>query len=407
MALLGHSGSQAPQLMHSSVMMMAISQVYFRAPPAAATTNAGANIARVPLPFDQRLSACLQVGRLFDLFGNAKPWPGFSCGLGEEEYAAFNTAIARAGVVNGWFTDVNVRHMMKSLSLMLADEALRPWIRDDRMEQRQPAVPKRIGIIMAGNVPMVGFHDLLCVIMSGHHTRIKPSSQDNVLIPAVIDLLELLAPGIKRQVTIADGKLGEVDALIATGSNNTARYFEHYFGHVPRIVRKGRVSVAILDGSETEEDLRFLAEDVFRYFGLGCRNVSKVYLPREFELDRLFKAMYDWNDIVNHHKYANNYDYNRAVWLMEQVKFLDNGFVLLKEDKSLASPMAALYYERFDDREEALRAIESQRASIQVVLGIGKGLCPFGNAQYPNLWDYADDVDTMGFLLGLDQGTNS
>lgn len=341
----------------------------------------------------------LQLGRAFRLFGRAEAWPGHSCGLAEEEFAAFNAAILAAGIRNAWFTEENVRHMLTSLAVMLEKEAMDRWVKELDLSARQPAAPKHVGIIMAGNVPMVGFHDLLCVLLSGHRAVIKFSSQDNVLLPAVLEVLERLAPGIGEQVIVADGRLGDVDALIATGSTNTARYFEHYFSHVPRIVRKGRVSVAVLDGSESEEELRSLGDDIFRYFGLGCRNVSKLYFPQTFAVDRFFEAMYDWRHVIDHPKYANNYDYDRAVWLLEQVKFFDNGFVLLREHASLASPVASVFFERYDDRDAVMRSLEEQRERIQVILG--RGLCPFGAAQFPKVWDYADDIDTMAFLIGL------
>jgi len=190
-----------------------------------------------------------------------------------------------------------------------------------------------------------------------------------------------------------------VDAVIATGSDNTARYFEHYFGHLPRIVRKSRVSVAVLDGSETPEELAALGEDVFRYFGLGCRNVAKVYLPRDFDLDRLFGAFFPWKDIVHHHKYANNYTYTRAVWMLDRVPFVENGFLLLREAEALPSAVSTLHWERYDDRASLEADLAACATSIQCV--VGHGHVPFGRAQYPALWDYADGVDTMRFLLGL------
>lgn len=352
------------------------------------------------LTLEQRLSAFVQLGRVFAHFGKGDAWPGYACGLSQDEFDAFGPSITRAEQANGWFTRENTRHMLRSLGLMLDEQALRPWCAEYGLTDT-PAAVRTIGMVMAGNVPLVGFHDLLCVLLSGRRARIKLSSQDAVLMPAVIDVLDRFAPGMKQLVAIADGKLGDVDAVIATGSNNTARYFEHYFGNLPRVVRKGRMSVAVLDGHETDEDLRFLAEDVFRYFGLGCRSVSKLYIPRDFNLDRFFGAAYDWKGIIDHHKYANNYDYNRAVWLLEQVPFLENGFVQLKEDAALASPVAALYYERYDDRAAVLASLHEQRDRIQIIVGKGPGLCPFGNSQFPHPWDYADDVDTMAFLKGL------
>ncbi|MCC7501331.1 MAG: acyl-CoA reductase, partial [Flavobacteriales bacterium] len=183
------------------------------------------------------------------------------------------------------------------------------------------------------------------------------------------------------------------------GSTNTSRYFEHYFGHLPRLVRKGRVSVAVLDGTETDSELKDLGEDLFRYFGLGCRNVSKLYVPRDYDLDRVFGAIFPWQDIVNHNKYANNYDYNRALWMLDRVPILENGFVVFKEESALASPVAAVYYERYDDINVVGRSLEAQAEQIQCV--VGHGHVPFGAAQCPGPGEYADGVDTLWFLLGL------
>ncbi len=347
------------------------------------------------LPFELRLGAFIQLGNVFGLFGRSVTWPGFSCGLSEDEYAGFEQAIDRSGIVNGWFTPANVRHMLGSLSAMLEEQSLRSWL----PTAPTPGTQRSVGIIMAGNIPMVGFHDLLCVVLSGHRARVKLSSQDNVLLPAALALLERSAPGINELVTVDEAKLGAVDAIIATGSNNTARYFEHYFGHLPRLLRKGRVSVAVLDGSESDSELGALGEDVFRYFGLGCRNVSKLYVPRNFDLDRFFGAIYPWKDIVNHNKYGNNYDYNKAVWLLERVDLVENGFLLVREAEALASPVASVHIERYDDRATVLSELSSRREEIQCI--VGHGHVPFGRSQYPAVDDYADGMDTMTFLKSI------
>lgn len=347
------------------------------------------------LPFEQRLGAFVQLGRVFGAIGGSKAWPGFSSGLAEREYTDMEATIRRAGLVNGWFTEVNVRHMLASLAEMLDERALRQWLAD----HKEPAAVRSVGVIMAGNIPLVGFHDLLCVVLTGHIARIKPSSQDNVLVPAVVELLERFAPGIKAQICIDNGKLGPVDALIATGSNNTSRYFEHYFGHLPRLVRKGRVSVAVLDGSESGDELAALGEDVFRYFGLGCRNVSKLYIPHDYDLDRLFGAIFHWKGVVDHNKYGNNYDYNKAVWLLERVPILENGFLLLREAEALASPVASLYYERYTDHGKVLADLRTKQEEIQCI--VGHGYVPFGRSQHPALDDHADGMNTLTFLANL------
>lgn len=335
-------------------------------------------------------------------FADGAPWPGHQIGLTEAEYQAFQAALSRAQVLNGWFTCDQVLFAAKGLAAMLHRPALEAWL-NSYPELDRPHTPRTVGIIMAGNVPFVGFHDLLCTLLSGHRALVKVSTDDAGLTPALVELLGRFAPELASRVQFATGRLADMDALIATGSNNTARYFSHYFGQVPHIIRKGRTSVAVLDGSETDDELTALAGDVFHYFGLGCRNVGKVFIPREFDLDRLFGAFYPWKDVIQHHKYANNYDYNRAVWLMDRAAIVENGFLVLKEDAALTSPVAALYYERYAERSAVEARLVADADRLQCI--VGHGHVPFGQAQYPGPGDYADGVDTLKFLLALDQGT--
>ncbi len=349
-------------------------------------------------PLAQRVAALVQLGRVFRHFAAGDAWPGHACGLGEAEYAAFDDLVRQAHVRNGWATEENVRHALGGLATMLQERELEAWS-SAYPDLGAPRTPRTVGLVLAGNIPMVGFHDVLCVVLSGHRARIKCSSDDPELIPATIGMLEHFAPGIADQAVVTAEKLTGIDAVIATGSTNTARYFEHYFGHLPRIVRKGRVSVAVLDGTESTEELGALGEDLFRYYGLGCRNVSKLYVPRDFDLDRVFGAIFPWKDIVNHKKYGNNFDYHRALWMLDRAPFLENGFVVFKEEKALASPVAAVYYERYDSPAQVDEALAAQAGHIQCV--VGHGHIPFGQAQCPGPGDYADGVDTLRFLLDL------
>jgi hypothetical protein len=351
-----------------------------------------------PGPITLNKAAFVQLGKLFGLFGNGVSWPGHSCGLGQVEFEAFDQAVRSAARYNAWFTEENVRHMLRSLSAMLGEDQLNAWLA--RYAASANSVLQRtVGVIAAGNIPLVGFHDLLCVLLTGHRLRLKPSSDDAGLTAAVVQVLGLIAPDLEERVFVAREKLGQVDALIATGSNNTARYFEHYFRHVPRIIRKNRTSVAVLDGTESREELAALGEDIFRYFGLGCRNVSKLYVPEDFDLDRFFGAIVEWGVIAQHHKWANNYDYHKAIWLMDHVPLIENGFVLLKEDAGLHSPLGSLFYERYRRIEEVRSTLKDRAEEIQCV--VGHAGVPFGAAQCPGPTDYADGVDTMRFLLEL------
>lgn len=346
-----------------------------------------------------RAASLAQLGEVMRALGGASPWPGHGVGLAEAEYNELDAAIRRAKQHNGWFTEENVRHAFSAWGHALAKAGIAEWLAP-YTELAEPNRAQRcIGLILAGNVPLVGLHDALCVFITGHRARIKCSAQEPELIPALIRALDHFMPGTAGRLLVVPNKLGEVDALIATGSDNTARYFDHYFGHLPRIVRKNRVSIALLDGSETDEQLAALGEDVFRYFGLGCRNVSKLLVPRGFDLDRVFRAFFPWSAIVHQNKYGNNYDYTRALWMLDRVPFLENGFVLLKEDTALASPVAALFYQRYDHKEEAIAYIEANRQKLQCV--VARDGIAFGEAQHPALSDYADGADTLRFLLGL------
>ena len=254
---------------------------------------------------------------------------------------------------------------------------------------------------MAGNIPLVGFHDFLSALITGHSVIVKQSSNDKHLLPLLAKYLEYVAPEYKGMITFTEEKLEAYDAVIATGSDNTARYFDYYFGKKPNIIRKNRNSVAVLTGNETPEQLEALAEDIFRYYGLGCRNVSKLYVPENYNFDVFFSAIYAWKDIINQAKYANNYDYNKAVYLMSLFEMLENGFLMLKEDASFGSPIATLFYEQYSSLESLYNTLQEHADAIQCVVGEGLDIptVSFGETQKPTLHDYADGVDTIAFLL--------
>lgn len=304
---------------------------------------------------------------------------------------------------NGWFTKENVLFSLEQWSKALSKENLEKWLSKYDFER---VTPKTVGLIMAGNIPLVGFHDFISVLVSGHKALVKQSSNDQLLLPVLAAYLSAIAPDWKESIEfISDSSEGpsrmeNYDAVIATGSNNTARYFEYYFAGKPSIIRKNRNSVAVLTGKETPEELEALGEDIFRYYGLGCRNVSKLYVPEGYDFDAFFKAMYPWNEIINQAKYANNYDYNKAVYLMSLYKLLENGFLILKEDKSFGSPIATLFFERYSDLDALKKELRSQEENIQCIVSkdIFEKEVAFGKTQHPELWDYADNVNTLEFL---------
>ncbi|CAM4264494.1 acyl-CoA reductase [Zobellia nedashkovskayae] len=299
---------------------------------------------------------------------------------------------------NGWFTRENVTQAIKSWGELLTEEQLSAWLEPYNLSQNKP---KTVALIMAGNIPLVGFHDLLCVLITGNKVFAKLSSNDNALILFIKDYLSSIEPTFEDTIIIAEGKMEGFDAVIATGSNNTSRYFEHYFSKVPNIIRKNRNSISVLTGNESKEQLNALGEDIFRYYGLGCRSVSKVFVPKSYDFDSLFKAVYSYHPIVDHVKYANNYDYNKAVYLMSEFKILDNGFLILKEDKSYSSPIASLFYERYESLDDLKERLTADANELQCIVGenIIEGEIAFGRTQQPSLADYADNVDTVDFLL--------
>ncbi len=301
---------------------------------------------------------------------------------------------------NGWFTPEQVYYAIQSWAEALSEENLNVWLSKYNFSEVKT---KTVGLILAGNIPLVGFHDFLSVLISGHKVLVKTSSNDQYLIKFLAQYIIAISPEIENYITFTEGKLEGFDAVIATGSNNTARYFEYYFKNKPSIIRKNRNSVAVLTGTETHEELVNLGEDIFRYFGLGCRNVSKLFIPKGYNFEAFFKAMYEQRDVIYYEKYANNYDYNKAVFLMSNFQLLDNEFLLIKEDSSYASPISSVFYEYYDTIEEIQKQLDNDADQIQCIVSsnnIEKSI-PFGQTQKPNLWDYADNVDTLEFLLKI------
>jgi hypothetical protein len=302
---------------------------------------------------------------------------------------------------NAWFTPASTENAVKSIGAMLNKADLTQWL--DKYPLSRGG--KKVGLVLAGNIPLVGFHDVLCVFITGNHALIKASSQDSRLIKSALKKLEAIEPAFASQYTFVE-RLANFDAVIATGSNNTSRYFEYYFGKVPHIIRKNRNSVAVLTGKESNEQLFALGHDIFDYFGLGCRNVSKLYVPDGYNFELFFKAIEPHHNIIHHHKYNNNYDYNKSIYLVNRDKHLDNGFLLLKEDKNMISPLAVLFFEYYGDVDSVQETLKQQGQNIQCVvsaapLNIGNQVVNFGESQHPALWDYADGVDTMDFLTKL------
>lgn len=298
---------------------------------------------------------------------------------------------------NGWFTPAFIELAAHGIAHgFLNPAALTTWATQYAIPSEQAAA-KNVGIVMAGNIPLVGFHDFLCVFISGHRQTIKPSSKDEVLIRHLVEQLHAWEPATRSLISLQPMLKG-CDAYIATGSNNSARYFDYYFARFPHIIRRNRTSVAILDGNETVEELALLADDVYQYFGLGCRNVTQLYVPEAYDFVPLLETFKKYDGLADHHKYKNNYDYQLAVLLLNKQYYMTNGSIILHEDPSPFSPISQLHYTFYKD-EQAVAASLQDNSAIQCI--VGRKWLPFGQAQQPGLTDYADGVDTLQFLLSL------
>lgn len=310
----------------------------------------------------------------------------------------------RAANQNPWFTPASVQKALEGVRYYLEEGQLEPWAA--RYALSSPAPALKIGLVLAGNIPMVGFHDLLCVLLSGHQAVAKLSSQDQQLLPWLVNtLLAPISPELAGKVTFVE-RLQEIDAVIATGSDNSARYFDYYFGKYPHIIRKNRSSAAIINGQETTADLETLGHDLLDYFGLGCRNVSKIYVPQGYQMPTLLDGLAPFASSINHHKYANNYDYHKSIFLVNQETHLDTGFMLFRESETLVSPISVVHYAYYDSPDQLSQQLATIGDKLQITVSQGgwfPGSLPFGESQKPAVWDYADGVDTLRFLTGLEQ----
>ena len=320
-----------------------------------------------------------------------------------DEFEKLRSKIHESEVKNNWFTKDNIEKSLLSISNQLTQDNINSWLTPYNLSDIEEK--KKVLLVMAGNIPLVGFHDFLSVVISGNIAVVKLSSNDNVLFTFLWEVICKINPYFSERLDYIDNiKERKFDAVIATGSDNSAKYFEYYFKNIRRIIRKNRRSIAVLNGKESNQELQGLADDVFLYFGLGCRSVSKVFLPKGYNLDKLFDVFFPFKEIVNHKKYGNNYDYNKAIFLMGGHNLTENGFLLMKEDNSLQSPVSMLFYEFYEDLDKVKDYIDENADLLQCVVckeDIVKKNTHFGETQKPQLWDYADNVDTIEFLTTL------
>jgi Acyl-CoA reductase (LuxC) len=352
------------------------------------------------MDLETKKNVFVTLGRFLNQFAENNSNQDLSVPNNDLFFEEFEQLIQLSQSHNGWYTPEQVYFSIQSWAKALTKENLDQWTSSYDFTI---AESKTIALILAGNIPLVGFHDFISVLISGHNVLVKTSSNDQHLLPFLAKYLITLEPQLAQKITFVEGKLENFDAVIATGSNNTARYFEYYFKDKPSIIRKNRNSVAVLNGQETKEQLIALGEDIFRYFGLGCRNVSKLFVPKGYSFDAFFEAIFEYQDVINYEKYANNYDYNKAVFLMSNYKLLDNGFLTLKEDSSHASPISSVFYEYYDSLAEIEQRLKTEAETIQCIVSnnLVQNSITFGQTQRPQLWDYADHVDTISFSLTI------
>ena len=311
----------------------------------------------------------------------------------KQEY--FKKILNKAYEENPWFTNKNVITTLKHISYLTTKNKIEEWLSSYKLKPTK----KKVLVVMAGNIPLVSFHDMLSVLVSGNTFIGKLSSKDKVLPAFIRDILVEIDKNLKNKIYLTENPIKEFDAVIATGSDNSAKYFEKYFGSYPNIIRKNRSSIAIISGNETEKQLHSLADDIFLYFGLGCRNISKIYFPKGYDLNYFVKQINktDYKSIITHNKYANNYSYNKAIYLMNKIPFIDGDFFILKEDNGITSPIGVIYYEYYKKNDNFDTKLLPLKEKIQIVLKSSN----FGKAQFPELTEYADGIDVMNFLINL------
>lgn len=354
------------------------------------------------MKIQERISAFVELGKFLKQFSKEEIQIT-KHELNARYFEEFKELLNRVSNENLWFTPSHVRASINGICQFLTEENLNQWLKKYQVSENN--TNKNVAIIMAGNIPMVGFHDMLSVLISGHTFIGKLSTKDNQLLDFIAKLLIKLNPEFENLIHFQSGQLsGETsfDAIIATGSNNSARYFDAYFSKYPNIIRRNRNSVAVISGNETEEEIKSLGNDIFLYFGLGCRNVSKLYIPKDYDITNLLKHWEDYKHIIDHSKYANNYDYQRSLLLMNKIQHYDNGFLLLQENTEIGSPVGVVYFEYYSELQDIEQKLKLDSELIQCIVASDlDDAIPFGKAQEPQLWDYADNVDTMQFLTNL------
>ncbi len=352
----------------------------------------------------ERINSFIHLGQVLQEFYRQKTEIVSNPYLFSDQLAVLEQAVANSQIENSWFTLDNILYVIRSISSNLNSENLDFWLKPYKSALDNETKIKTVAVIMAGNIPIVGFHDFLCVLLSGNRFLGKLSSGDKHLLPALAAILTDNNPNWDHFIQFTREPIHSFDSVIATGSNSSSNYFQFYFSKYPHIIRRNRNSIAILTGEETAEDLSNLTVDIFLFFGLGCRSVSKIYIPERYDFSMLIQAFLSFEELLDHHKYRNNYDYFKAIFQLNLVSFIDAKNILLKEDNSVSSPISVLNYQYYSNWDNLLLELSVISESIQCI--VGKKEAPFqwvkpGKTQIPELWDYADAVDTMQFLFEM------
>jgi len=352
------------------------------------------------ISLNNRVQAFAKLGKLLTEVGNNNIQAENEVG----KLHKLNQAVLDAVNYNGWFIEENVRYMLASIGESLAVGNLEKWLEPYRNELDKNKKVSVVGVVMAGNIPIVGFHDFLSILITGNKILAKLSSGDNKILPIIADLLTEIEPGFEDMIEFTNHRLIGFDAIIATGSNNTSRYFEYYFGKYPNIIRKNRSGIALLTGNETDEELQNLSKDIYMYYGLGCRNVSHIMIPEGYDINNMLHIFSLNEEVANNHKYFNNYEYNKAIYLVNGKKHFDTGNLLLTEDSSYSSPVSVIHLSYYNDVSLVGNILKANSTDIQCVVtlsdAVANAVIP-GESQSPQLWDYADGIDTMQFLINL------
>jgi hypothetical protein len=356
------------------------------------------------MKIEEKISAFISLGKYLKEYVNLKAEVKNKHLTEKTVFSVLENAVSNAEIENPWFTRENIFVALENISISLDKSKLDLFIQPYSEKLVNMKTPGRIGVVMAGNIPLVGFHDFLCVLLSGHRFLGKSSSQDSHLLPAIAELLIMINPDFGNLILFSEERLTGFDAIIASGSNNSYRYFEYYFGKYPHILRKNRNGVAILSGTETGDEMAGIADDIFIFFGRGCRSISKLYLPEHFDFELLAEPLKKYSHYIDYHKYGNNYNYYKAIYLLDKVPFIDIGHALLVENSEIASPVSVIYYEYYQDLPKLKDKLTAMEEQIQCIVcrdpKVSGSIKP-GQSQHPELWDYADGIDTMEFLLNL------